>query len=339
MSQKTYIARKGYDVDFGALTVDSLVVNTTTIDAGAITLADDELITLGTSSDVTMQWDTAANPDEFQVLPAADDSVFTFGISAATQKSFDIRAYGQAANGADYLLWDASASALLLAGDARLNFSSATVLAANTDGGIIKAGTALAPVTEDTADMKFISCYFDDGATSGESRGIYNKLCVTGAGGSGTALRSYADVTDVVAVDARGAHITLGFGATGTVSGSGQALTATLQIPDQATQTGTLSAITAEIYSDGDTTDPAGSVLSLIRFSTMGGAGTGDIDDDCALFDIDSGFTPGSGNMVSAITSVADVMDITNWATIRIRISGTTYYIPCGTVIAKATGF
>jgi hypothetical protein len=338
MSQKTFIARKGYDADFAALTVDSLVVNTATIGAGAVVLADDEAITLGNSSDMKLEWDTA-DTDSLRFLPVVDDTIVSFGISAATQKSCDVLIFGQAANGADYLLWDASASALLVAGDARLNFSSATVLAANTDGGIIKGGTALAPVTEDTADMKFVSFYFDDGATSGEARGIYNKLSVTGAGGSGTALRSYADVIDVAAVDMRGAHITLGFGATGTVSGSGQALTATLQIPDQATQTGTLSAITAEIYSDGNTTDPSGAVLSLIRFSTMGGNGTADIDDDCALFDIDSGFTPGSGNMISAITAATDVMDITNWATIRIRISGTTYYIPCGTTIAKATGF
>jgi hypothetical protein len=250
-----------------------------------------------------------------------------------------VRAYGQAANGADYLLWDASASALLLAGDARLNFSSATVLAANTDGGIIKAGTALAPVTEDTADMKFVSFYFDNGATSGDNRGIYNRLALTGAGASGESLRSITAVTDVAAVDARGAHISLSFGATGTVTGSGQALTATLHIADQATQAGTLSAITAEIYSDGDTSDPAGASLSLIRFSTAGGNGTADIDDDVALFDIDSGFTPGSGNLVSAVTSATDVLDVQNWATIRIRISGTTYYIPIGTAITKATGF
>src|SRR3990167_1620220 len=79
------------------------------------------------------------------------------------------------------LLWDESADALELAGVARLDLSGATVLAANTDGGVIKVGTSGAPVTEDTADMKFVSLYFDNGAASGDNRGIYNRLQLTGA--------------------------------------------------------------------------------------------------------------------------------------------------------------
>jgi hypothetical protein len=296
MAQPTYIARKGEDADFAALTVDSLTVNTVSVTAGAITLADAELITMGTSSDVTLQWDAT----NLLMAAAADDSVFEIGDSGATQKSFDIKIYGQAANGADYLFWDASASALKFVGDARLDFTGNTILAANTDGGIIKGGAAGASaIVQDTADMKFVSFYFDDGATSGEARGIYDCLYVTGTGGSGTALRALCDVTNVVAVDARGAHISLSFGATGTVSGSGQALTLTLHVPDDATQTGTLSALTTEIYSEGDTSDPAGSVLSCWRASSMGGAGHDDVDTDCSLIHIDSGFTVGDGLMVA----------------------------------------
>ncbi len=183
-------------------------------------------------------------------------------------------------------------------GDGRVDLSDATVLATNTDGGVLKAGTSSARVTEDTAGMKFISLYFDDGATSGTAQGIYDRLYITGAGGSGDALRAFCTVEDVAAVNARGAHISLSFGDSGTVTGSGQALTTTLHIPDDASQSGHLSAITAEIYADGDTSDPAGSTLSLMRFSTAGGAGTDDIDDDCAAFHWDSGFTDGSGNML-----------------------------------------
>lgn len=112
MAQTTYLARKDEDADFAALTCDSLVVNTVTIDAGAITLADDELLTIGTGSDVTVKWDST----NLIITAAADDSLIEVGDAAATQKSFDVKIYGDAANGADYLLWDASASRLKFEG-------------------------------------------------------------------------------------------------------------------------------------------------------------------------------------------------------------------------------
>lgn len=55
-----------------------------------------------------------------------------------------------------------------ITGDGRLDLSSVTIAAANTDGGVIKAGTSSARVTEDTAGMKFASFYWDCGATSGD---------------------------------------------------------------------------------------------------------------------------------------------------------------------------
>ncbi len=108
MAQTTYLARKDEDADFAALTCDSLVVNTVTIDAGAITLADDELLTIGTGSDVTVKWDST----NLIIAAAADDSLIEVGDAAATQKSFDVKLYGAGANGADYLYFDASANLL-----------------------------------------------------------------------------------------------------------------------------------------------------------------------------------------------------------------------------------
>lgn len=112
MAQQTYIARKGQDADFAALTVDSLTVNSVSVTAGAITLADAELITLGTGSDVTIQWDGT----NLLMAAAADDSVFEIGDAAATQKSFDLKWYGNGANGADHLYFDASANLLYTTG-------------------------------------------------------------------------------------------------------------------------------------------------------------------------------------------------------------------------------
>jgi hypothetical protein len=108
MAQTTYLARKDEDVDFAALTCDSLVVNDTTIDAGAITMADDELLTIGTGSDVTIEWDST----NLIVAAAADDTLIEIGDSAETQLSFDVKIYGNAASGADYLYFDASANLL-----------------------------------------------------------------------------------------------------------------------------------------------------------------------------------------------------------------------------------
>ncbi len=182
-----------------------------------------------------------------------------------------------------------------------VDFSLIDVLAGNTDGGVIKAGTSSAPVTEDTANMKFVSMYFDDGATSGEAVGIYDRLYVTGAGGEGIALRAFCTVSDVAAGNARGAHVSLSFGASGTVTGLGAALEATLHLPTTAGATGTITAINAAINSDGDNSDPAGATsLSAFRVSNQGGNGKADVDDDCCLFDF-SGWTAGANHMIGAL--------------------------------------
>ncbi len=75
---------------------------------GALVLGDDD--------DATLEWDTTG----LVLSAAADDSVLEIGDAATTQKSWDVIVYGNAASGADYLKWDASASALILGGAAIL---------------------------------------------------------------------------------------------------------------------------------------------------------------------------------------------------------------------------
>jgi hypothetical protein len=199
---------------------------------------------------------------------------------------------------------------------------------ADSVSAILNAGSSSSRVTNDTASTKFIQIYADCGATSGEAQGIYDRLYVSGAGGSGSALRAFCTVENVAAVDARGAHISLNFGDTGTVTGSGQALTTTLHIANQATQSGHLSAITTEIYSDGTDSDPAGAVLSCIRMSNAGSA-KDDVDDDCFAFHFDEGFTVADGNMI-AIDGSPTTMPNAVYS-IRIRIGSTTAYLYAGT--------
>jgi hypothetical protein len=163
---------------------------------------------------------------------------------------------------------------------------------------ILDAGTSSDKVICDTASTKFISIYTDCGALSGTAIAEYLRLYVTGTGGSGQALRAFCTVENVTGINAYGAHISLNFGDSGKVSGSGQALTTTLHIPNTATQSGTLSAITTEINTDGSTSDPSGASLSCIRMSQMGDA-KDDVDDDCVAINFDSGWTIADGNMIA----------------------------------------
>ena len=208
----------------------------------------------------------------------------------------------------------------------RLDFTGFNPVTGNTDGGLIKAGTSGTPIVEDTANYKFLSFYFDNGATSGDSRGMYLRQYITGAGGGGEAARIYSTVLNVAAATVRGAHISLDFGASGTVTGLGAAVGATLHIPDDATQAGTLAVINAEIWSDGSTSDPAGAAsLSCFRVVNAGNStGMADVDDDAVWMDF-SGWTVGDGNMI-AVKSAGSAPNVVN--SIRIRLpNGSLAYI------------
>lgn len=202
----------------------------------------------------------------------------------------------------------------IYAANARLDFSQCLVDSANTDGGVIKAGTSTAPVTEDTADFKFISLYFDNGATSGDNRGFYNRFYLTGAGGGGESFRTYTTVSNVAGSTAHGAHISLDFAATGSITGLGVAGRNTLHIPDAALGGGTYAALQAEIYSDGASSTPATATkLSFLRFTNDGnGTGVAAVEDKAFLFEISNG-TSDTGNMVYGATARVDVLGNTRY--------------------------
>ena len=185
----------------------------------------------------------------------------------------------------------------------RLDFTSMVVNAADTAGGCIKMGTSAAPITEDTANMKFLAFYFDNGATSGDNRGMYLRLYLTGVGSGGEAARIFTTVNDVAGGTAHGAHISLNWGDTGSITGLGVAMRATLHLANQAYTGlgGTYAAIMGEIWSDGATTDPTGiTQLAILNLSITGNAtGIADVDDDAYMLVL-AGGTIGSGNMVQA---------------------------------------
>lgn len=185
------------------------------------------------------------------------------------------------------------------------------------------AGSSSSKVSSSTGDKNFLEFRFENSATSGDNRGIYNRLYLAGVGGGGESLRCFTSVMDVAAGTAHGAHVSLNFNSTGTVTGLGVAGRNTLHIPNGAMGAGgTYAAIQAEIYSDGANSD-AGAVteLAFLRFVNDGNAGgIADVDDDAFLFVL-SGGAVGAGN-VMAIKSAAAVSH-----TLRVKIHGTTYYL------------
>lgn len=72
----------------------------------------------GASGDVQLYFDGTS----LILNTETDDIVFEIGDAAATQKSFDVRIYGNAANGADYFQFDAGLSRLIQAGAAEYGF-------------------------------------------------------------------------------------------------------------------------------------------------------------------------------------------------------------------------
>lgn len=189
---------------------------------------------------------------------------------------------------------------------------------------VFGAGTSASPATTATADKNFLDFRTQSTATSGDARGIYNRLYLAGAGVSGESLRSFTTVNNVAAATAHGAHISLSFGATGTITGQGIATRSTIHLKDEALASNvTMAALQAEIYSDGANSDPGGNTkLSYLRCVNDGHAdGIADVDDDANLIEI-IGHTIGAGNMV-----VAEVDETKFSHKIRINIGGTTYYL------------
>lgn len=189
---------------------------------------------------------------------------------------------------------------------------------------VMGAGSSSVYVPSAVANSNHIEFRFENTALSGDNRGIYNRLKLSGAGSGGESLRTYTTVENVAAGTVHGIHASLNFDATGSVTGQGIASRNTLHIPDDANWTpGTIAALQAEIWSDGDDSDTDGATeVSFLRIINGGNAnGIADVDDDAFLLSM-QGFTVGSGNVVQA-----DVDETKFSHKARIKIGPTTYYI------------
>jgi len=212
--------------------------------------------------------------------------------------------------------------------------------ATRTSGGVFQAGTSASKISCSTANMKFMECRFQCDASSGDNRAMYLRLYFATAGAGGEALRAFTTVQDVAAGTCHGAHISLNFGTSGTVTGQGIAARCTLHIPSTALSSNvTMAAIQAEIWSDTATSDPGGSTkLSYIRFVNGGNTtGDDDVDDDAWLFDL-QGMELGSGHTIGADTAGATTLDFTHWVPIKIMIGTTVHYMVAAQTIAATGG-
>jgi hypothetical protein len=181
------------------------------------------------------------------------------------------------------------------------------------------SGTASDPVTVTTA-QNINSAYGTTSATTGDTRLMYDKLTFTSTG-SGETIRAFSVVTGALAATGgtiNGAHISMEVNGSGTISGAGNALRATLG-GTQTAQTGTLGVLQLDTNYTGSVTTPATS--AFIRVTDSGSA-TGKINN---LLTIDAG--PAATIVAAGAATPSGTIK-----KISIQIGGVAYYILAATV-------
>lgn len=182
-------------------------------------------------------------------------------------------------------------------------------------------GTASYPITAHGAH-NFQRSYYKHMGSSGDVRAHYEDLDITSTGsGEVLRLRGIASGTGVATGGTlNAAHFTGRVASGGTVSGALNGVRATIEVAGTTpTPGGTLAGI--QIDSNISTGWTAGNEDAFIR---VGNTGAGLITN---LFNFDNAVA--NGSVVAAHTAQ------TNTHSIKIRVGGTTYYIPCH---ATATG-
>jgi hypothetical protein len=151
-------------------------------------------------------------------------------------------------------------------------------------GLLLGGGATGAKVTTAAVDKKFAEFYTDTTATSGDSRGIYWRHYLSGAGVSGDAARFWATANAAVA-GCVGAHITASIAVGASVSGLMAGVRATLDVAAASRSVGgTITALQIDSNVGAGNTLPA--TASLIRLAKAGSVDVTtfmDISDDQCL--------------------------------------------------------
>lgn len=193
-------------------------------------------------------------------------------------------------------------------------------------------GSSGSPITTSTANTKFKKLYAKTETTGAgsDTRAYYMRLYLSGIStGGGECLRAFTTVEAAVGT-ARGAHISLEYGTSGSTSGLAAALSATLHIPNTGTMTGNLSAIEAQAWCDagGDDDVTIPSEHGLIRCTVGGDAGN--VASFLNLLHVDVASACVGNKSAKLLVCNADVTGGGGAAAygLQVRVEGTQYWLP-----------
>lgn len=142
--------------------------------------------------------------------------------------------------------------------------TSALVTGAGKSGTNLELGTTAGNALE---------YYLNATHTTGDMRGLYDRLYFSGAGGSGEAARIFSTINNVSVATGgtvNGAHISIGTsGASAAVSGAANALRATFGIAAASTTLGGTCAV-IQVDTDIDTAVTLPTGMAFLRFTNTG---------------------------------------------------------------------
>lgn len=185
----------------------------------------------------------------------------------------------------------------------------------NTTGIVLLGGTNTDPITTAVANKNFIDFRTKSTATSGDSRGVYLRHYIAGAGAAGEAARFFTTVDGITAAvggSVHGAHIGSSLAATGNISGQMAACRVTLGAT-AATRTVGGAQCALLVESDVGTGNTMPTYTSYIRVVKTGSV------DLANLFDIQPSTCTRKGSAPSATDGI------------RILLDGSPVYLMVGT--------
>lgn len=164
---------------------------------------------------------------------------------------------------------------------------------------LLGVGTSASPATTAVADKMFIELRTQSTATSGDSRGVYVRHELKGAGGSGESLRGNTNVTAAV-TNAHGAHDSVSFQTGGSITGQCAGHRAGLIIPDRAmAANGTYYGGMAEIVIEGNSSDISPVTKHAVLEVSVWGAGSAAAQDKVLyMMSFDHGGTDATGKTI-----------------------------------------
>jgi len=201
-------------------------------------------------------------------------------------------------------------------------FTGAFEVGADSNALVMGAGKSGTNLALGTTAGNALEYYFNATHTTGDMRGMYLRTYFSGAAGSGESARIFSTVNNVAAATVHGAHISLSFGTSGSITGLGVANRNTLHIPG-AMSSGNYFVNQLEFWADAAASDTAGMTAQAFTNYNLGGDGTGKalIEDTVNLMSITGG-TIAASNLVQADDDESKFSH-----KVRINIYGTTYYL------------